>query len=638
MEKITIIVPIYNVERYLRVAINSIIKQTYKNLEIILVDDGSPDNCGKICDEYSKKDNRIKVIHKENGGLSDARNAGMEQATGKYIMFVDSDDYLEVDACEKLYNAIEKTNSDYVVGNYTNTDEDGTKWEKPAFSQNKYCESKLVIDDYTNSFYLMNSGVWNKIWRKSFLDEIQIKFVKGALAEDAIFTTYCFMKSKTVYYIPNNVYNYRLRYSDSISSNCSKEYFYRINKAYRIIYNNAKENNKLDYYRYFYAKSMNYILYKFIDSDKLTKEERIDILDKMKWFYTLSKDLKIPSVLKSIKYIIESICNKDYAQVLKYCEILNQVRKMLPKELKEKMSKPNAETYRQIEENTMDIEILQKKEKLLKEMENSKIKILGIEESLNKIKNENMSISRFGDGELDVIIGKDLKFQEHNEKLATRLEEILTSNQNFCIIGVPDAINEFNNLTEESEAFWIRNMERTRDIWIRFLNEDMEYATANLTRLYIRHKDRSKCGKYFSILKSIWENRDVVICEGEQTRVGVGNDLLDKCKSIKRIICPSEDAFNKYDEILEKLKQQPKDVLIIMALGPTATVLAYDLSKEGYQALDIGHFDIEYEWYIRNATKKEKIENKYTNEVPNGSETEDVEDIDYKKQIDTVIS
>ena len=91
--KISIIVPIYNVEKYIRKCIESIINQTYRNIEIILVDDGSPDNCGKICDEYAKKDSRVKVIHKKNGGLSDARNKGTEVATGEYIMYVDSDDY-----------------------------------------------------------------------------------------------------------------------------------------------------------------------------------------------------------------------------------------------------------------------------------------------------------------------------------------------------------------------------------------------------------------------------------------------------------------------------------------------------------------------------------------------------------------
>ena len=109
---ISIIVPIYNVELYLEKCIESIINQTYKNLEIILVDDGSTDSCGKICDEYAKKDNRIKVIHKINGGLSDARNKGMEIAKGKYIGFVDGDDYVASDMYETLYKFSVKNSLD----------------------------------------------------------------------------------------------------------------------------------------------------------------------------------------------------------------------------------------------------------------------------------------------------------------------------------------------------------------------------------------------------------------------------------------------------------------------------------------------------------------------------------------------
>lgn len=635
-EKITVIVPVYNVENYVREALESVINQTYQNLEIIVIDDESKDSSGKICDEYAKKDSRITVVHQKNKGLSGARNTGLDLATGKYIMFLDSDDKFELDACENFYNEIEKTNADYVVGNYIYIDDDGTKWEKPVFDQEKYKEFKLSIEDYKNSFFIMNSTVWNKIFRKSFLDELKIKFVERVPAEDAIFTTYCFIKSSNVYYMPKIMYNYRMRYTDSISNSCSKDYFMGINKAYKIIYENFKENDRLDFYRFFYAKSMNYILYKFIDSTRLTLEERIEVLDKMKWFYMLSNDLHIPTIFKSVQYIINAIEEKDYAQALRYCDILNQVRKILPKELKEKMSKPNADTYKEMEENEMDIELLQKKEELLKEMENSNITILGIEESLEKIK-EGKSIARFGDGELDIIIDKDLKFQEHNTRLAEKLKSILADKQDFCLIGIPDVINKFENLTYESEAFWIENMYKTRKTWLKYINTDMEYCTANLTRPYIRHKDRSECGKYFSMIKDIWKDKDVIVCEGEQTGVGVGNDLLDGCKSVRRVLCPSEDAFNKYDEILSRLKQEPKDVLIILALGPTATVLAYDLAKEGYQALDMGHFDIEYEWYRRNVSKREKIENKYTNEVEGGNQTQNLVDNEYIKQIDTVI-
>lgn len=285
----------------------------------------------------------------------------------------------------------------------------------------------------------------------------------------------------------------------------------------------------------------------------------------------------------------------------------------------------------------MCLEKQKTKEDLLKEMANSKIKILGIEASLDKIKNEKKSICRFGDGELDIILGGKIGFQEQNNKLASMLEDILKEKQDFCLIGVPDAINNFDNITEESEEFWTKNMLRVRDKWLEYLSEDMVYCTANITRLYIRYKDKSDCGKHFEALKDIWKDRDVVICEGEQTRAGVGNDILDGCKSVKRIICPSENAFNKYDEIINRIKQEDKDVLILIALGPTATILAYNLAKEGYQALDVGHFDIEYEWYKRKVTKKEKIDNKYTNEVIGGNNAKKVEDKKYLSQIVTVI-
>ena len=111
-ERISVVVPVYNVEQYLEKCVNSIINQTYKNLEIILVDDGATDKSGKLCDELAKLDNRIMAYHKKNGGLSDARNYGVERATGDYIGFVDGDDYIDVEMYEKLYEAIKKENVD----------------------------------------------------------------------------------------------------------------------------------------------------------------------------------------------------------------------------------------------------------------------------------------------------------------------------------------------------------------------------------------------------------------------------------------------------------------------------------------------------------------------------------------------
>ena len=276
-------------------------------------------------------------------------------------------------------------------------------------------------------------------------------------------------------------------------------------------------------------------------------------------------------------------------------------------------------------------------EELLKEMEKSNIKILSVEESLDKIITHKKSVCRFGDGELDVILGKSLGFQKSTPEISKRLLDVLTTEQDFCFVGIPDAINNFDNITEESKEFWVDNMSRVRKIWLKYLKPNRVYLTANLTRLYIRYKDKSMCEKNFEKLKNIWKDRDVVICEGAQTRIGVGNDIMNGCKSIKRIICPSENAFDKYDQIITTLKKQKKDSLFLIALGPTATLLAYEMAKNGYQALDVGHFDIEYEWFLRNSTKKENITNKYVYEVEGGNTTDDIEDEEYLKQIETII-
>lgn len=355
MKKISVIVPVYNVEKYLEECIDSILNQTYTNLEIILVDDGSKDNSGLICDKYADKDNRIKVIHKSNGGLSSARNAGLDSATGDYIMFCDSDDMFFPTSCEVMFNEIDSKNADYVVGNYQNCTEEGELWENPVFDKEKYKNFKLSIKDYKNSFFIMNSSACNKIYSMPFLNSLNIRFVEKVPAEDAIFTTQCFIHSKNVYYINDIMYIYRQRAGDSISTNLSFDYFKGINKAYRMIYENFKDNNELGFYRYFYAKSMTYILYKFIDSTLLIEEEKIDILSNMRWFYKLSKELKVPACQSSLDLIIIKIIDAEYRDVIDICRVIREVRTFMPREIKEQMSKPQSELYSKLEESLEEI-------------------------------------------------------------------------------------------------------------------------------------------------------------------------------------------------------------------------------------------------------------------------------------------
>ena len=220
MNKISVIVPIYNSENYLKECIESILHQTYSNLEIILVDDGSFDHSLDICNQYSQMDSRIKIVYKENGGLSSARNAGLEVATGEYVMFCDADDFYLPTSCEILEREITSKNADYAIGNYINCNEDSSLWNSPVFDMEKYPSFPLNIHDYQKSFYIMSSSVCNKIFRMSFIKKLQLSFVDKVPAEDAIFTTYCFMKADSVFYVNDIIYVYRQRnHGTSISTN-----------------------------------------------------------------------------------------------------------------------------------------------------------------------------------------------------------------------------------------------------------------------------------------------------------------------------------------------------------------------------------------------------------------------------------
>ena len=283
------------------------------------------------------------------------------------------------------------------------------------------------------------------------------------------------------------------------------------------------------------------------------------------------------------------------------------------------------------------LQTLFKENVLLKEMNKTRINILDMYDSLDILLDKRKSISRFGDGELSIILGGNTRFQKFDQNLSNRLKEILYNNQDYCCIGIPDEINSLNNRTPPEKEFWINHLYTHRKTWLGLLNFEKIYLSTNISRPYLRFCDKSKCTSYFEAFKKLWHNKNVILCEGEFSRMGVNNDLLSNCKSIKRVLCPHKEAFIKYDEILDKLRQYGKNNLFLIALGPAATVLSYDLAKEGYHALDIGHLDIEYEWFLRKATKKINIEDKWVNEVPGNILNENFHDEDYSNQIDCII-
>ena len=353
MIDISIIVPIYNAEKYVEETIKSIIDQTLKNIEIILVNDGSTDGSKQICEKYLNLDKRIILINKENGGLADARNAGLKIASGKYIMFIDADDLYEPDSCEHMYKTIEETNSDYVIGNYQMMDDDGKKWNNVAFDIDVYDEMELDLNDHKKSFFVMNSTAWNKIYRTEFLKQNDITFKVPAPAEDSYFTLMCFTKAKKGFYTSKIIYLYR-NSPNSLSKDCSIKYFKGINKSYRATYEAIRTNKGLFFYRYIYAKINAYILCQLIDSEKAEDNEKIKFLSEFSWYFTLGEELKVNIIHKSLQETMLYIKNKDYNNALKEMNQLKEYRKNISLDKRKRMSFPTKEDYLEMEKFDKD--------------------------------------------------------------------------------------------------------------------------------------------------------------------------------------------------------------------------------------------------------------------------------------------
>ena len=245
---ISIVIPVYKVEKYLEKCIESVLKQTYTNLQIILVDDGSTDNCGKICDEYAKKDSRIEVIHKANGGLSDARNVGISKAKGRYIGFVDSDDYIKENMYEILLNLIKEYNADASICNLYDVIEGKEYIRNKNNGIQEYSRldilKEVLLDKNIQSY------AWNKLYKKELFDEV--KYPIGKKYEDIGTTFYIFEKCNKIVVTSEPEYYY-LKRSDSLVNNVTEstvfDYMELILQRYLYINDNIKELKQYnDYY------------------------------------------------------------------------------------------------------------------------------------------------------------------------------------------------------------------------------------------------------------------------------------------------------------------------------------------------------------------------------------------------------
>lgn len=264
------------------------------------------------------------------------------------------------------------------------------------------------------------------------------------------------------------------------------------------------------------------------------------------------------------------------------------------------------------------------------------IKILNSLDSIKYIIENKCSLSRYGDGEFDLMHGKNIPFQVASEEIAKRLNEIFYAKDvhNFKI-GIPYTFKDVSGKQTFACDFWGEYVKERGNEWLEYFNTEDLYLDSLVSRFFKDIIDYDYSTKHLQMLKQIWDGREIVIVEGNLSRTGVGNDLYDNAKKIERILGYATDAYSHYDEMMETIKANIKPIdgkLILLSYGPTATVLAYDLAKLGYQAIDLGHLDMEYEWYLRNE-RWIKIEGKYVNEAADGNIVGDCYDEKYLNQV-----
>lgn len=307
MPEFSVIVPIYKVEKYLKTCVDSIIRQSFCNFELILVDDGSPDNCGKICDKYSASDTRIKVVHKENGGLSSARNAGLDIATGKYIIFIDSDDFWDdANALEHIHANLAETDADVLIFPAKRYYESEDKYTYIITSD--VDRTRIIDKDVNTSIrYMIENNIyraaaWNKVIKKSIIDSHSMRFKNGYLSEDMDWCGNLLLYSQRFDFYDSPFYAYRQQRNGSITAGKAEKLIfdklYMCEKGYRqALKLEDKEKTELlaSYYAYEYSVLLG-VSSGVKNKELLSKVKNLQILLN----YDISKKVKKVKKLKKL--------------------------------------------------------------------------------------------------------------------------------------------------------------------------------------------------------------------------------------------------------------------------------------------------------------------------------------------------
>lgn len=600
---VSIIIPLYNAEKYIAECLDSVINQSYRNIEVLVIDDESTDHSTAIVSHYAQRDNRIHLYEIRHSGACVARNFGIKKATGDYYQFLDADDKLDKNKISEQLSygmAADQHMGHLLFSKWTILGKDvedmplsqRSVWHDYDAPLDILCDFAIIGCCLPPSSYLVHkcliedAGLWNE---------------ELSLNDDGEFFARVIEQSTKLVFIPSALAYYRST-PNSLSKTRNK------NKVESwvlslILTSDILIRNKCSRAREAVCRMISsclYSLYPYYRKQRIVGE---------RYLHSVFPDFKLMYPHISWKEIVfhhwssirlHIVAYKDYVSHI-INRFLDIVRLSLDNLLFSKIYKKPA--------------------------------VISLESTLDSVLKNKLSVSRFGDGEIKLIAGKSLTFQPFNVDLQHRLKEVLSASSPDLLVCLPDIFKGMDAFTPEAAEHWRRHLSLYRKYWSRNVGKASSYGNAFITRPYMMYKDKSHAGEFFFKMRTLWQRRHVLLVEGDQSRLGVGNDLFSEALSVNRILAPNNDAFRFYSEIKnEVLKYDSSTYLILLALGPTATVLAYDLAKQGYQALDIGHLDIEYEWCRMNASKKMPVRGKYVNEA-GGAPCEQVVDEHYKSEI-----
>ena len=531
MVKVSIGVPVYNVDQWLRQCLDSIRQQSFQDFEVIMVDGGSTDNSFRICQEYVLKDERFKLYHQEDKGLANARNICLKYMRGKYIAWVEATDTIEMDYLAHLVDIQKQSQAEIVISGSKEYKNDKFVQEVRLQSYFSKLKKKQYVNiyRYQNLISLLSQWLsfyynWGKLIKKNLYKGIWYEDTSSDLST----LEKIYLRAESTVVTGKTLYNHR-----------------------NIMTTNKKDAELLKMYQ-----------------DRKQALEELVLFSELMNYGTFE-----------IKNISRQHLN------LVYNHLLPELTETGKKELETLMTPQH------------------------------KINVLGIGETLDYILENQSSVARFGDGEIFLISGQGIVYQEYREELARRLKEILfVQSSPKLVVCMTDVFTNSYDYNQTSQDFWKQFIFWNKNLLDNLGEKTQWLGNSFISRPYMDMVDKTKSQSYFKKLKRIWKNKNVLIIEGKLTRAGVGNDLFEGVESLERIIAPSKNAFDKYSELLSLSRKYGQGKLILLMLGPTAKVLAYDLSQLGYQAIDIGHIDSEYEWFKMGATEKVALKNKHTAE------------------------